>query len=178
MDGVLRFAREIFPAVRARVPDASLEIVGSHATPQVLALAGEGITVESDVPDVRPYLDAAAVLAAAVWTGGGMRVKVLEGLAAGKAIVASPLAVEGLELQDGEQVLVADSDAEFVDAVVDLLVHVERRTEIARAARRWAERHLDMGVEVEAYEELHASLLADRSGVVEGLPGSDSRCSA
>ena len=63
-----------------------------------------------------------------------MRVKILEGLAAGKAIVATPLALEGLALQDGVQVRVAEDDSEFVDAVVDLLTNVERRVTIAKAA--------------------------------------------
>jgi glycosyltransferase involved in cell wall biosynthesis len=159
VDAALRLAQDIFPAVKARVPDASLELVGSYVTPEVRALAGHGIAVQGDVPDVGPHLDAAAVLAAAIRTGGGMRVKILEGLAAGKAIVASPLALEGLALQDGEQVRVAESDAAFVDAVVDLLTDVERRVALARAARGWAEQHLGMDAQVRAYEELYASLL-------------------
>src|SRR4029078_7693426 len=72
VDAALRLARDIFPAVKARVPDASLELVGSQATPEVRALAGDGITVHADVPDVRPHLDAAAVLAVPVRSGGGM----------------------------------------------------------------------------------------------------------
>lgn len=172
VDAACRLARDIFPQVKARVPDASLELVGSYATKEVFALAGEGVTVLADVPDVRPYLDAAAVLAASVRMGGGMRVKILEGLAAGKAIVATPLALEGLDLRDGEQVLVAESDADFVEAVVDLLTHEERRTGLARAARAWAERHLNMDVQVRAYEDLYASLRGngarDRTGQLRG----------
>jgi glycosyltransferase involved in cell wall biosynthesis len=159
VDAALRLARDIFPAVKARVPDASLELVGSYVTPDVQALGGDGVVVQGDVPDVRPHLDAAAVLAAAVQTGGGMRVKILEGLAAGKAIVATPLALEGLALQDGKQVRIAESDADFVDAVVDLLTDVEGRVAIATAAREWAERYLGMDAQVRAYEDLYASLL-------------------
>jgi glycosyltransferase involved in cell wall biosynthesis len=88
-----------------------------------------------------------------------MRVKILEGLAAGKAIVATPLALEGLALQDGKQVRIAESDADFVDAVVDLLTDVEGRVAIATAAREWAERYLGMDAQVRAYEDLYASLL-------------------
>jgi len=159
VDAALRLARDIFPAVKARVPDASLELVGSYVTPDVQALGGDGVVVQGDVPDVRPHLDAAAVLAAAVQIGGGMRVKILEGLAAGKAIVATPLALEGLALQDGKQVRIAESDADFVDAVVDLLTDVEGRVAIATAAREWAERYLGMDAQVRAYEDLYASLL-------------------
>ena len=174
VDAALRLARDIFPAVRARVPDASLELIGSYATPNVRALAGDGIVVHGDVPDVRPYLDAAAVLAAPVRTGGGMRVKILEGLAAGKAIVATPLALEGLSLRDDEQVRVAEDDAGLVDAVVDLLTNVEKRIMIAKAARDWAERHLGMDAQVSAYEDLYASLL-DGARSVRPLRDADTR---
>ena len=97
-----------------------------------------------------------------------MRVKILEGLAAGKAIVATPLALEGLALQDGVQVRVAEDDSEFVDAVVDLLTNVERRVTIAKAARQWAEQHLGMDAQVRAYEDLYASLL-DGAGSAPSL---------
>jgi polysaccharide biosynthesis protein PslH len=163
VDAVFCLVRDIFPAVRARVPDASLDLVGSHATPEVQSLAGDGVTVYGDVPDVLPYLDAAAVLAVPVRRGGGMRVKILEGLAAGKAIVATPLALEGLDLRDGEHVRVAETDGEFVDAVVDLLTDADARTRIASAARIWAQRHLDMDAQVRAYEDLYSSLLRGRS---------------
>ena len=159
MDAAFRLAKDIFPAVKARVPDVSLELIGSYATPEVRALGGDGITVRGDVPDVRPHLDAAAVLVASIRSGGGMRVKILEGLAAGKAIVATPLALEGLALQDGVQVRVAEDNSEFVDAVVDLLTNVERRVTIAKAARQWAERHLGMDAQVRAYEDLYACLI-------------------
>jgi glycosyltransferase involved in cell wall biosynthesis len=167
-DAASRLARDIFPAVKARVPDATLELVGSHATPEVHALAGDGITVHADVPDVRPHLDAAAVLAVPVRSGGGMRVKVLEGLAAGKAIVATSLALEGLDVQDREAVRIADTDEQFVEAVVELLTFVEVRTALARAGRQWAEQHLDMDAQVRAYEALYASLPAAQTQPVPG----------
>jgi glycosyltransferase involved in cell wall biosynthesis len=163
IDGAQWLARDIFPSVRARVPTASLQIVGSHAPSGMPALDGEGVTVSCDVPDVRPYLDAAGVVAAPIRMGGGMRVKVLEALASGKAIVATPLALEGLELTHGEHVLVAETDVEFADALVALLADAERRTAMAKAGRCWAEEHLAMESQVRAYETLYASLAKSRS---------------
>jgi glycosyltransferase involved in cell wall biosynthesis len=162
VDAVFRLARDIFPAVKARVPDASLDLVGSHATPEILALADEAVAVQGDVPDVRPHLEAAAVLAVPVRLGGGMRVKVLEGLSAGMAIVATPLALEGLDLRDREHVWVAETDQEFEEALVELLTDPVARTALGTAARHWAERHLDMDAQVRAYEGLYTALLAAR----------------
>jgi glycosyltransferase involved in cell wall biosynthesis len=158
VDAATRLARRIFPQVRASIPDATLRIVGSYPSPQIEALAGSGVHVLPDVPDVTPYLDAAAVFAAPIRTGGGMRVKVLEALAYGKAVVASPLAIEGVGLKAGEHVLVADDDSEFAAALVTLLLDPGRRQALARAARAWAKEHLDLESTVRAYEELYASV--------------------
>ena len=103
VDCAVRLARDIFPTVRKRVPGAMLRLVGSSAPDGILALAGDGISVHADVPDVRPYLDAAAVVASPIRLGGGMRVKILEALTGGKAVVASPVALAGLAVRDGDR---------------------------------------------------------------------------
>ena len=158
LDAAFWLSREVFPAVRGRVPQASLQLVGSHAPQAIHALAGRGIEVCADVPDVRAYLDTAAVVAAPIRLGGGMRVKVLEALAAGKAVVATRLAVAGLDVTDGEHVLLAESAGDFADALADLLTDAERRVRIAKAARQWAEQHLDLDRQVEAYDAVYASI--------------------
>jgi glycosyltransferase involved in cell wall biosynthesis len=158
VDCALRLAWKIFPRVRELVPAASLRLVGSQAPPRVLALSGNGISVHPDVPDVRPYLDAAAVVAAPIRLGGGMRVKILEAIAYGKAVVASPVALEGLALRDGIEVVVAESDGDFVGAITTLLRDPQRRVALAQAARRWAELHLDADLRVDAFERLYDSL--------------------
>jgi glycosyltransferase involved in cell wall biosynthesis len=163
-DAAKWLARDIFPAVRARVPAATLELVGSHAPAEILALAGGGVTVWSDVPDVWPHLDAAAVVTAPIRLGGGMRVKVLEALCGGKAIVATPLALEGLDLSDGQNVVVAESGEDFAEALVELLGDPRRRAAIGRAARRWAESNLDLEAEVRKYEALYDTIARKRNG--------------
>jgi glycosyltransferase involved in cell wall biosynthesis len=159
IDAAVWLAREIFPSVKARVPAASLQLIGSNPPSGIDGLGGNGVTVRGEVGDVLPYLDAAAVVAAPIRLGAGMRVKVLEALAGGKAIVATPLALEGLEVSHGEHVLVAETAAEFADALVELLADVHRRTAIAKAARRWAEQNLDLDRQVQAYEALYEEIL-------------------
>ena len=161
VDCATRLARDIFPAVRERVPEATLRLVGSHAPAHVLALAGAGITVHSDVPDVRPYLNRAAVVAMPIKLGGGMRVKVLEAITGGKAVVASPVALAGLSVHDGTEVIVAERDPEFVDAIASLLRESDRRVAIARAARRWAEANLNADRQIQEYEALYTRLTAN-----------------
>ena len=100
VDAAQWLAREIFPRVRARHAAARLRLVGAEVPASVLALAGDGVEVFANVPDVTPFLERASVVVAPLRMGSGMRVKVLEALAAGKALVATPLAVEGLAILD------------------------------------------------------------------------------
>ena len=114
------------------------------------------------MPDVTPYLDRASLVVAPLRRGGGMRVKVLEALAAGKALVASPLAVEGLDVTDGEHCVLADGDQEYVDAMERLLLDPDRRAALAVSARRWALANLGWERSVAAFEDLYHRLTRHR----------------
>ncbi len=155
-----RLVHAIFPAVLARCPGSRLELIGDRPPAWLRDGSWPGVTVTGKVPDVTPHLDRAAVVVAPLSTGGGLRVKVLEALAFGKALVASPLAVEGIALTDGRNYLRADGDAAFADAVALLLGDERRRVELGRAAREWAEANLGWQGTVAAYEALYAELLA------------------
>jgi glycosyltransferase involved in cell wall biosynthesis len=161
-DAAVRLLRSIFPAVRERHPDVILELVGDGPTAEMKALAGDGVFVTGPVDALTPSLDRAAMVVAPLRLGGGMRVKALETLAAGKALVASPRALEGLPLTDAENVLIADSDDEFCVAIDDLLANAGRRHLLATNARRWAESALGWDGIIAAYEELYRELVADR----------------
>jgi polysaccharide biosynthesis protein PslH len=164
VEAARRLARSIFPLVRARVPDARLELVGPDPRRDLAGLGddGRGVTVTGRVPDTLPYLAAAAVVAAPLRLGGGMRVNVAEALGAGKAVVASTLALEGLDVSPGEHVLAADGDGEFAAAVASLLEDAGRRRGLAEAGRRWAEGNLSWARVADRYDELYETLLGRR----------------
>ncbi len=162
IEAARRLVCEIGPRVASKRPDAKLYIVGDRAPSSVRRMAKENVVVTGFVEAVDPYLDRAAVVVVPLRSGGGQRVKVMEALAAGKALVASPLAVEGLDLADGEEVVIAETDEEFASAVVDLLGDERRRCALARKARDWAEANLGWGRVVAAYEELYAEVSRGR----------------
>jgi glycosyltransferase involved in cell wall biosynthesis len=110
-----------FHAARARDARLHLQIVGARPDARVLKLVGDGIALEADVPDVRPFLQAAAALVAPLEIGGGSRVKICEALAAGCPVLASPCAVEGLELVAGKHLTVVSHPTEWPGALVELV---------------------------------------------------------
>jgi glycosyltransferase involved in cell wall biosynthesis len=141
-DAALWLATEIMPAVRARQPGARLRVVGSAPPAEILALAGEGIEVIADAPSMEPHLEAAAVVVAPVRSGGGMRMKVLEAMARGKAVVTTTLGAEGFaSLELGLPLRIADETEVIAAAIADLLGDDGERRELARRAREFAERH-------------------------------------
>ena len=141
-DAAIWLAREIMPAVRARQPAARLRIVGTAPPPEVLELRGPAVDVVADAPRIEPHLGAASVVAAPVRAGGGMRMKVLQALAAGKAVVTTRLGAEGYTSFDpAPPFVVADGDVEIAAATSDLLADGPRRRDLGRRAREFAERH-------------------------------------
>jgi glycosyltransferase involved in cell wall biosynthesis len=153
----------IFPRVVALVPEARLELVGHAPGDEVRALAGGAVTVHASVPDVTPYLDRAAVVVAPIRLGGSMRMKMLESLAAGKALVASPRAAEGLEELAGEEFVLAADASEMAEALASLLLDPARRRRLAENARRWAETNLGWEHGVAAFEDLYDKLVCARA---------------
>jgi glycosyltransferase involved in cell wall biosynthesis len=133
---------EIMPAVRARFPGARLRIVGSEAPPEIKALAGPDVEVIADAPSVLPHLEQAAVVLAPVRTGGGMRMKVLQAMAAGKAVVTTARGREGYDCFGEEPPLaVADGEGGIAATTAALLEDGERRRGLGEQARAFAERH-------------------------------------
>lgn len=160
VEAAVRLARSIFPRVRARCPNAVLYLVGDKPPHEVRKLARDReVVVTGRVPTVEPYLHRASVVAAPLRLGGGMRVKVLEALAAGKAVVASPLAAEGIAVSPtDDHLIVAGSDEDFAEALGALLAEPERRSALGRRARKWAEQR-NWEETVAAYETLYAEVL-------------------
>ncbi len=110
---------EILPRVRVKHPQATLDLVGPHAG--ALGDAPAAVRIAGRVADLRSWYEGADVVLAPLWHGGGTRIKVLEALAYGRPVVATPLAVSGIDVRAGREVLLADSPPSLADAVSTLL---------------------------------------------------------
>ena len=138
VDGVRWFVRDVFPMVRARHPGATFEIVGGEPTAEVSALAGDAVTVTGRVPDVRPYLAAASLLAVPLRIGGGTRLKIVEALGLATPVVSTRVGAEGLGLVDREHLRLADTPAELAAAIGALLEAPDEAAALGRRGRRAA----------------------------------------
>jgi polysaccharide biosynthesis protein PslH len=138
IDGVTHFVQDIWPRIAAARPDARLKIIGGRPPPSLLALAGPRVELAGFVPDLRPHLAAAAAVVVPLRLGGGTRLKIVEAMAMGKAIVSTTLGVEGIDAVPGRDILIEDQPAAFADAVLHLLAEPSLAARIGRSARQLA----------------------------------------
>jgi glycosyltransferase involved in cell wall biosynthesis len=144
VEGILWFAREVWPQIRAAQPGVSLSVVGRDPPAAVRRLADDpGIEVTGTVPDVRPYFERATAVVAPVLSGGGTRLKLLEAWSAQRAVVATTQAGAGLAFEPGRQALIEDRPDRFAEATLRVLREPELRESLAQEGRRLVERHYD-----------------------------------
>jgi glycosyltransferase involved in cell wall biosynthesis len=136
VDGVIHFAQNIWPRIAAAHPEARWKIIGGRPPPSLLALSGPRVELTGFVSDLRPHLAAAAVVIVPLRLGGGTRLKIIEAMAMGKAIVSTTLGAEGIEAVPGRDLLIEDEPAAFADAVGRLLAEPSLAARIGHSARQ------------------------------------------
>jgi glycosyltransferase involved in cell wall biosynthesis len=143
-DAALWFGREVWPLVAERVPEARLAVVGRGPQEQLRSLAAQpGVEVAGAVPSIEPYFERAHVAIAPLRSGGGSRLKILEALAAGRPVLSTTVGAEGLDLEPGRDLLIADGAEAFAEAAVGLLGDRELRERLASDGRSAAAARYD-----------------------------------
>ena len=142
-DAVTWLVDRILPLVRGTRPGVTTRLVGSSPPSVFEALRADGVDLVGLVPDVQPELASADLFVAPLRAGAGTRLKVLEAFAAGIPVVATSMAVEGIEALDGTHLAIADDEQGFADAMVDLLGDPALRLRMSQAARRLVEERYD-----------------------------------
>jgi glycosyltransferase involved in cell wall biosynthesis len=153
----------IMPRIWRERPGVTLTLAGSDPTPDVRALAGDRVTVTGRVPDLRPYLRGAAVYLCPLRLGAGIKNKVLEALALGCPVVATPLSLDGIAARDGVEALVGTNEAELADAVLRLLADPAGAARLGAAGRALVAESYSWAGVAGRYADLYRTV-ADRDG--------------
>jgi hypothetical protein len=141
VDAMMYFVRDVLPIVRQRLPHLTLRIVGSDPTPEIRALAGDGVVVSGYVDDLAAEFDRCVAFVAPLRFGAGIKSKLLMSMAHGLPAIGSPVAVEGTPAEGGLDVLVARTPAEWADAIVQLHENEVLWTRLAAGGRALVDRH-------------------------------------
>jgi sugar transferase (PEP-CTERM/EpsH1 system associated) len=137
-EGVVWFVEEVLPKLLARNTQVKFVIAGSRPTPRVQALAGEHVEVTGFVEDMRKEQARAEIAVVPIRIARGMQNKVLEAMACGKPVVATPNSLGGISARHGQEIKIAESAKDFAHAVQELLEQAELRAQLGRSARVFA----------------------------------------
>ena len=142
-EGALWLARQVWPLVRRQRPAARLTLAGRGPTATIQALAADDIRVPGTVADLHDLYRASSVVVAPIFWGSGVRIKIIEALACGLPLVATPLAAEGIDLMHETSALFAAEPATFAAAIIRLLDDAALRQRLGDAGRTIIERDYD-----------------------------------
>jgi glycosyltransferase involved in cell wall biosynthesis len=168
-EGILWFAREVWPRVIQQAPAAVLTVIGKNP-PSILVQAASTSTnydITGYVPDPAPHLSETAAFIVPLHAGGGMRVKIVDAWSWGQPIVSTRIGSEGLDYQDKENLLIADTAEDFAQSVISLLTAPELANRLGAAGRRTAEERYDWRKVYPAWAQVY--------GCDEGMSTHDSR---
>lgn len=140
--GMLWFYNNVWKTLKKEYPNLYFYIVGNNPGQEIknLSLLDKNIIVTGYVDDIRPYIWQASIFVSPLQIGTGMKNKVLQAMAMGKAIVASPLDIQGTQVEDGKHVLVAKTPEDFIKKIVFLIRDKEKREELGYNARKYVEK--------------------------------------
>jgi sugar transferase (PEP-CTERM/EpsH1 system associated) len=136
-DAIFYFAEEILPRIASKIPDITLTVAGRNPSKRLVEFAemNPHLTITGRVDDVRPYMDRATAYVVPIRIGGGTRLKIFEAMAMAKPVISTTIGAEGLAVQDGRELLIADEPQAFADAVIATLADKAFAQQIGETAR-------------------------------------------
>lgn len=163
IEGMLWFAREVWPLVLAQIPQTTLTIVGKNPPPEIQKLTravrgGEKIEVAGYISDPRPYLKKAGAFIIPLLAGGGMRVKIVDAWRWGLPIVSTSIGAEGIDYCDSDNILIADGAVTFAKAVVRIFLEPGLARRLSKHGRRWVEQKYDWQAVYPAWDQIYPSI--------------------
>jgi glycosyltransferase involved in cell wall biosynthesis len=140
ISAALRLAERIFPRIRSKLGDATLLIIGRDPAPSIRRLSGDAISVTGTVENIWPYIARANIFVFPMFEGSGLQNKILEAMYAGVPVATTPIAAASIGVTSGEQLLVAESDAEIAAHAIKLLCDPAYANRLATEARTFVMR--------------------------------------
>ena len=150
------------PRLVAKDPRVKLRIVGRNPPESVLARRGPNVEVTGAVDDVKPWIERATAVVVPLRIGGGTRLKILEAMAMGKAVVSTSLGAEGIDVVGGRDLLLADDPELFASQAIRAVEDRELTVRLGEAARRLVAARYGWSASVDRLAEFHAELVDTR----------------
>jgi polysaccharide biosynthesis protein PslH len=158
-DGAVLFCEQMLPVIQQEIPDVDVWIVGRDPLPHVQKLARDNVHVTGWVDDIMPFYRRSTISIVPLRAGGGTRLKVLEAMALGRAMVSTSIGCAGIDVVDGEHIFITDDTQDFALKTVQLLSDRQLRARMVANARKRAEEKYDWGVLADGLTQGYRDLL-------------------
>ena len=158
-DGINWFLKNVWVDVVAKNPNVKLYLAGRNMPEWLLNLKMENVVIEGEVPDSHAFINSRSVMIVPLTSGGGMRVKIIEGMAFGKTIISTAVGAEGIEYENGVNLLIANTEREFVDAINTCLNNTAFSDSLGKNARTLVESKYDNQIICTKLSAFYLSLL-------------------
>jgi len=158
MEGLMWFLEKVWPQVHLRHPDLKFHIAGRNTPDTLKNLVVPNVIVHGEVADGIEFVDKHGIMIVPLFSGSGMRVKILEGMALGKVVITTAMGKEGIHAENNIHLLEADSPQQFVDRITDVVTGKADKKAIGAAARSFVENYYDHGINAMRLLEKYRSL--------------------
>ncbi len=134
-EGIRWLIAEVWPKLSLRLPELELHLAGRYMTDWLTNLSIPRVIVDGEVPDVWEYMQRFSIMVVPLFSGSGIRIKIVEAMAAGKAIITTTIGAEGINYENGQDLLIAKDAKSFADAIIRLCSDSALRESLGRNAR-------------------------------------------
>ena len=161
-DGILFFLEKVFPFIKKEVPEAKIYVVGSKPPDRLKKYASDDVIITGFVDDVRPYIDKSSVFVVPLNMGSGTRLKVVEAMSMKKPIVSTSIGCEGIEVEDGTNIIIRDEPEEFANAVIELMNNEKLSQKLVRNGFDLVKSKYDWSVICEGIDKAFKELMSEK----------------
>jgi len=142
-EGIKWLINEVWPKVAQQLPEVQLHLAGRHMPEWMFKLSDPRIIIDGEVPDVWEYMQQFSIMVVPLFSGSGIRIKIVEAMAAGKAIITTPIGAEGINCEKGQHLLISKDANSFTDAIVKLCNDKVLRDNLSKNARMLVDKEHD-----------------------------------
>jgi glycosyltransferase involved in cell wall biosynthesis len=143
LEGILWFLEDIWPAIHAKHPQLKLHLAGRNMPEDIKQKQYDGVIMCGEIENAKEFIKSKAIMIVPLLSAGGIRVKIIEGLALGKAVISTTLGAEGLDCTNGLNIMLADRKEEWLDVIGELLNNKSRIEELGIEGKKHAKSHFD-----------------------------------
>ncbi|MFM7731016.1 MAG: glycosyltransferase [Flavobacteriales bacterium] len=143
LEGISWFLNSIWPRIHVAFPQLKLHLAGRNMPKEIMGKKYPQVIIDGDIQDAMSYMNSKKIMVVPLLSAGGVRIKIIEGLALGRVVISTTLGAEGLDCEDGQQILLADRAEDWIRHIQSLMDHPEKIQEISASGRKHAETHFD-----------------------------------